>query len=84
MKNEIGILACDTCPICAGKQKVVTLPDCLEWDEKQEAWVPLTASICDKCGQTTIHTFHPEMRTTLPTKDKNEEFASQFGGSRLF
>jgi hypothetical protein len=84
MKNEIGISACDTCPICAGKQKVVTLPDGLERDEKQEAWVPLTASICDKCGQTTIHTFHLEMFTTLPTKDKNEELRKPIDLSVVF
>jgi ribosomal protein S27AE len=77
MKNERDIAACGTCPRCAGKQKVVTLSDFLEWSEEQEAWVPLTVSICDTCGHTTIHAFHPEMFTTLPMKDKNEELASQ-------
>ena len=73
MENEIGVSVYDPCPVCAGKRKVVTLSECREWDEKQEAWVPLTASICEKCGQTTIHTFHPEMFTTLPTMDKNKD-----------
>ena len=78
MKNEIEISAGDICPVCAGKRKVITLLDCLEWDEKQEAWVLLTVNICDTCGQITIHMFHPEMFTTLPTidKDKDEKLAS--------
>jgi rRNA maturation protein Nop10 len=73
MTNVRGTSARDTCPVCGGKQKVLTLPDCLEWDEKQQAWVPLAASICERCGHTTIHTFHPEMFPTLATQDKNEE-----------
>jgi hypothetical protein len=78
MKNKIGKSANDTCPLCTSKQKMVTIPDCLEWDEKQEVWVPLTVSTCGKCGQTTIHTFHPEMFTALPTKNKNEELEKNF------
>jgi hypothetical protein len=76
MTNLIDTSARDTCSICGGKQKVLTLSDCLEWDEKQEAWVPLTASICDKCGHTTIHPFQPEMFPTLAPQDKNEQLAS--------
>src|SRR5436305_14498816 len=73
MKNLIGISARDTCPACGSRQKVVTLPNCLEWDEKQETWVPLSVSTCGKCGYTTIYTFHPEMFTTLATQNKNED-----------
>jgi hypothetical protein len=76
MKNLRGPLARDACPVCGGKQKVLTLPDCLEWDEKHKAWVPLIASICDRWSQTTIHTFHPEMFSPLATQDRNEWLAS--------
>jgi hypothetical protein len=63
------------CPVCAGKQKTVALPDFLEWSEEQEAWVSLTVSVCKKCGRATIHTFRPEMFSSLPTQDRNEELA---------
>jgi hypothetical protein len=73
MINVRGQLARNTCPVCGGKQEVLTLPDCLEWDEKQGVWVPQAANICDTCGHTTLHTFHPEMFPTIATEDKNQD-----------